>query len=209
MLCPVPRAPVLRVEPFADRVAEVLRPPFRDLGEVPHGKLAKKKAKLAGVALKSQTGRTLRLQPPKFRLLTEVSPDGVRFPDPPEAFQEELLCQAQELQCGHEGLLLDLSRLEAPIRPDDPADDPDFISRMQGALPQLPKPPVAGPPPTYHDMEQAIKKGSPATSLNEVPRPLLSVLSGFGLRVLVGVLEDLAWRTSSRLLSAVLHLCLA
>ena len=31
-----PRSPVLGVEPLADRVAEVLRPLLRDLGEVPH-----------------------------------------------------------------------------------------------------------------------------------------------------------------------------
>ena len=44
------------------------------------------KAKLAGMAMTSQTGRALRLRPPKFRLLTEVSPDGVHFPGRPEAF---------------------------------------------------------------------------------------------------------------------------
>ena len=49
------------------------------------------KTKLRGVALTSKTGRTLRLRPPKFRFLTEVSPDGIRFPNAPEAFQEELL----------------------------------------------------------------------------------------------------------------------
>ena len=67
------------------------------------------KAKLEGVALASQTGRALRLRPPKFRLLTEVSPNSVRFPETPEAFQAELLCQAQELHCGH--VDLDLTRL--------------------------------------------------------------------------------------------------
>ena len=75
------------------------------------GRSCVEKAKLAGVALTSQTGRALRLEPPKFRLLTEVSPDGVRFPGTPEAFQEELLRQAQELHYGHAGLPLDLSRL--------------------------------------------------------------------------------------------------
>ena len=44
------------------------------------------KAKLEAVTLTSQTGRTLRLRPAKFRLLTEVSSDGVRFPETPEAF---------------------------------------------------------------------------------------------------------------------------
>ena len=163
------------------------------------------KAKLAGVALTSQTGRTLSLRSPKFRLLTEVSPDGVRFPDTLEAFQDELLRQAQELHCGHAGLLLDLSRLQAPVRPGDPADDPAFISCMRAALPRPREPPVARAPLTYHDMEQAVKKGFPATSLDELPQPLVSALPGFGLRVLVGVLEALASGTPSRLLSAVLQ----
>ena len=80
---------------------------------------------------------------------------------------------------------------------------------MRAALPRPPEPPVAGAPPTYHDMEQAVQKGSPATSHDELPRPLVSALPGFGLRVLVGFPEDLASGTPSRLLSSVLHLCLA
>ena len=69
------------------------------------------KAKLKGVALTSQRGRVLRLRLPKFRLLTEVSVDGFHFRETPEAFQEELLRQAQELHCGRAGLPLDLTRL--------------------------------------------------------------------------------------------------
>ena len=167
------------------------------------------KAKLVGVALTSQTGWALCLRPPKFRLLPEVSLDGVRFPDTPEAFQEELLRQAHALQCGHAGPPLDLSRLQTPVCLGDPIEDRDFISRMRAALSRPPEPPVAGAPPTYHGMEQAVKKGSPATSLDELPRPLVSALPGFGLRVLAGVLEALASGTPSRLLLAVLHLCLA
>ena len=49
------------------------------------------KAKLQGVTLTSQTGRPLRLWPPKFHLLTKVSPDGVRIPQTPEPFQAEVL----------------------------------------------------------------------------------------------------------------------
>ena len=56
------------------------------------------KTKLEGVAQTSRTERVLRLRPPKFRLLTEVSPDSIRFPETPEAFQEELLRHAQELR---------------------------------------------------------------------------------------------------------------
>ena len=37
-----------------------------------------------------------------------------------------------------------------------------------------------------------MKKGSLATSLDELPQPLVSTLLGFSLRVVVGVLEALA-----------------
>ena len=53
-----------------------------------------------------------------------------------------------------------------------------------------------------------MKRGSPATSLGKLPGPLVPNLPGFGLRVLVGVLEALASGTPSRLLSAALQLCL-
>ena len=55
----------------------------------------------------------------------------------------------------------------------------------------------------------AVKKGFPATSLDELPRPLISALPGFSLRFLVGVVEALASGTPNCLLSVVLHLCLA
>ena len=51
-----------------------------------------------------------------------------------------------------------------------------------------------------------MKRGSPATSLGELPGPLVPNLPGFGLRVLVGVLEALASGTPSRLLSAAVML---
>ena len=115
---------------------------WQDRQDAAYGALLRvEKAKLAGVALASQTRRTLRLRPPKFRPLTEVGPDGVQFSDTPEAFQEELLRRAREPHRGHAGLPLDLPRLQAPVRPDDPADDPDFISRMRAALP---RPPTSG-----------------------------------------------------------------
>ena len=58
-------------------------------------------------------------------------------------------------------------------------------------------------------MEPAVKKFFPATSLDELPRPRVSALPGFGLQVLVGVLKYLASATPSRLLWAVFHLCVA
>ena len=74
---------------------------------------------------------------------------------------------------------------------------PDVMSRMRAALPRPLKSPSAGAPPTYHDMEHGVKKGSPATSLDELPRPLVSALPGFGLRVVVCVLEAFASGTPS------------
>ena len=59
-------------------------------------------------------------------------------------------------------------------------------------LPSPRTPPVAGAPPTYREMELAIKKGSLAASLDELPRPLVSALLGFDLQVLAGIVEALA-----------------
>ena len=125
------------------------------------------KAKFARVALRSQTWQVLRLRPPKFRLLNEVSTDAVRSPGTLEAFQEELLRWGQERHCSPPGPLAP----PGPMHPGGPIDDLDLILRMRAALPRPPEPPVAGAPPTHHDMEQSVKKGSPATSLEELPRP--------------------------------------
>ena len=94
------------------------------------------------------------------------------------------------------------------MRPGDPVDDPDFILCMRAALPRPLDPPAVGGPAYVPRHEQAVKKDSAATSLDELPRPLVFALPGFALRLLVGVLEDLALGTPSRLLSAVPHLCL-
>ena len=88
-------------------------------------------------------------------------------------------------------------------------DDPNLISRMRATLPHPPEPPVAWAPQTYNDMELVVKKGFSATSLDELPRPLVSAVPGCGVRLLVGVLEALASGTPGCLLSTVLHVCLA
>ena len=92
------------------------------------------------------------------------------------------------------------------MHPGNPTDDPHFISRSAA--------PATGTaarrsPPTYHKVEQADEKGSQTTRLDKLPRALVSALPGFGLRVLVGFLEALAFGSPVRLLSAVLLLCLA
>ena len=138
-----------------------------------------------------------------------TKPPAARFLDPPEALREEILRRAQDLHCSHAGLPVDLSHLQAPVHPGNLIDYPDFISRKHMALPRLPEPSVAGAPWMYHALEHAVKRGSTATFLDDMPRPLVSAVTSFRLRLLVGVLEALATGTASRLLSAVLHLCLA
>ena len=93
--------------------------------------------------------------------------------------------------------------------PGNRTDALDFLLHMHALMPWPPEPPIAGPPPTCHEMERAVQKGSPATCLDQLPRPLVSALRGFRSSVLVGVLEALASGISIRLLLAVLHLCLA
>ena len=68
--------------------------------------------------------------------------------------------------------------------PSDPADDTNFVSCMQWAMPRLPEPPMVGAPPSFHDLVQAVGKGSPATSRKELPQLMVSVLVGFALLVL-------------------------
>ena len=104
---------------------------------------------------------------------------------------------------------MDPSRLVVPADPRDPADDPDFVPRMWGVMLQPPELLVAGTPPLFHDVAQAVGKGSPATSLEELPRPLVSALPRFALQVLAQVLQALSVGVPSRLLTAVLQLCLA
>ena len=115
---------------------------------------------------------------------------------------------AQEVHCGHASLPIDPSQLVVPADPSDPVDDPT-LSRMRGAIPQPLELPVAGAPPSYHDLVQVVGKGSPATSLKELPRPLMGSLSRYTLLVLAQVLQALSEGVPSRLLTVVLQLCLA
>ena len=166
-------------------------------------------SKLQGLSLTAQTGRILRLKPTKFRLLAEVSLDSVRLPDMPEGFQAELLQQAQELHCGHASLPMDPSWLVVPADPSNPADDPYFVSCQRGAMPWPPGPLVAGAPPSFHDLVQAMGKGSQAMSLEELQHPLVGALPGYTLLVLAQLLHALSEGVPSRLLTAVPHLCMA
>ena len=68
---------------------------------------------------------------------------------------------------------------------------------------------MVGAPPSYHDLVQKLGKGSPATSLEELPRWLVGAHPGYTMLVLAKVLQALSKRVSSRLLLAVLDVCLA
>ena len=132
------------------------------------------KAKLEGVALTSQTGRTLRLRPPKFRLLTEVSPDGVRFPETLEASRlpgRATLPSAGATLWPH-GVCPWTSSTPWPQSAQKTPRTTQTSSRVCGAaLPRPPESPVAGASPTYHEMELAIQKGSTVTCLDGLPAP--------------------------------------
>ena len=74
---------------------------------------------------------------------------------------------------------------------------------MRAALPWPPESAIVGAPPTYYDMERAAKKEVP------IQIPGRATLPGFDLRVHGGFPNTVASRTSSLLLWAVLHSCLA
>ena len=169
------------------------------------------KAKLEGVALTSQTGRTLRLRPPKFRLLTEVSPDGVRFPRRwrPPGFQAELLCQAQELHCGHTGSAPGPHPPHGPSPPRRPRGRPRL--RLAYAVRRCPgrrSHRLQEPRRLITRWSWPSRRGLRSRASTGC-RPLVSALPGYALQLLVDILHALVSGTPSRLLSAVVHLCLA
>ena len=128
---------------------------------------------------------------------------------PRKSFQAELVQQATKLHYGHTGLPMD-TRLVGPTHPSDPADDPDFVSHMPRAMP----PPlellvVGGALASFHDLLQVVDKGSLATSLEELPRPLVGALPRYALLGLAQVPRALSEEVPGRVLIAVLHLYLA
>ena len=96
-----------------------------------------------------------------------------------EGFLAELLRQAKDLHCGHAAPPMEPSRLVVPANPANPPDARDFVSRMWGALPQPPQLLVAGAPPLFHNLVEAVSKGLPTTSLEELLRPLMMALLGW------------------------------
>ena len=104
-----------------------------------------------------------RLTPTKFRLPTEVNPNGVRFLDTPEGFHEHFLCSAPELHHGHASVPMNQSELVVPNDSNSPSDNLNFVLRMLGALPQSPQLRVVGASPWYHALEPTIGKGSLAS----------------------------------------------
>ena len=96
-----------------------------------------------------------------------------------------------------------------PTESSDLGDEPGFVSRMWEAPPQPPELPVAGTPPSYHDLELAAGRGSLATSTEEGRVKLVSTLRGYALLVLAQIVQALVASVTSPLLGVVFHLCLA
>ena len=85
------------------------------------------------------------------------------------------------MHCGHAGLPMYPSWLVVPANPNNPMDDPNFVSHMRGVVSRPLEPLVAGAPPSFHNLARVVGKGFLATSLEELLRPLVSVLpAGLG-----------------------------
>ena len=106
-------------------------------------------------------------------------------------------------------IVLDLTCLPAAVHHGDSTDNPHFASRMEAAQPRLHNQRAVRAPPMYHEMQLAVQHGSRAGSLNGQPRTLLPTLRGYGLMVLVGILEALAVGAPSRLFLDIPNHCLA
>ena len=80
---------------------------------------------------------------------------------------------------------------------------------MPGVMPRLPPAPMARAPPSFHDLVLVVGKGSLPTSVQELSPQPVGVFLGYALQALARVLQALLEGARSRLLMAVLHLCLA
>ena len=104
---------------------------------------------------------------------------------------------------------MDLDTLQAGVRAGRhrSGDTPDFITRMHYLRPTCsPASPPIGSPPTLSELTNLMKKGSTATSLDELPRSVLQHLPGHGLLAAQRLLSSVSQGAPSALLNAVLHL---
>jgi hypothetical protein len=115
---------------------------------------------------------------------------------------------ARELYSGRPHVRMDVAPLcaGAMLGRQISSDTPDFRTLMAHLLLRgQPQPPI-GDVPTIEELTSALQVGSTATSLDELPRPILQQLSGHGLSAAHHLLQCLALGHRSDLLSAVLHL---
>ena len=164
---------------------------------------------LDGVNITSQTTRALRLRPQRFSALQTISHDGLHFPTDPPAFRAAVLAQAQDLYGGRPGLRMCLPRLIPGIRAPTatlPPDDPPFTVQMLMHLdPTRSRTPLDAPV-TPAEFRCLLQRGSAATALDELPRPLLQHLPAHGVSATLHLLQHATSHPHSQLLLTALHL---
>ena len=163
-------------------------------------------ARLTGVGITSQTTRALRLHPQKFGKLDAISPDGVTFPTEPAAFRAAVLSQARDLYGGRPGLRMDLARLRpgiladaTPTAPDRPPHQTQMLRYLNPNALRIP----LDAPVQASELRQLRHRGSAATALDELPRPLLQHLPAHGLSAASYLLQYCHTNPSCLLLTAI------
>ena len=167
------------------------------------------RAQLSGVNITDQTGRVLRIRPQRFQRLDSISADGTHFPSDPQAFRAETFLQARDLYGGRPSLRMDVPRLRCAIRAvvDAPARDlADFTTRMAQLLhPGDLQAPIDAPL-SSRELMALLHRGSDATALDELPRPLLRHLPSYGIAAATHLLQHAASPPPSTLLLTAIHL---
>lgn len=164
--------------------------------------------RLRGTNIAAQTGRALQLTTAKVQSITEVSADGIYFPKEPTEFKEEVRRQAKELYGSREGINMQSEKmLQGGYRGRSPSKDvPDFQTQMDLYLQPDCMCQDVGGSPSIEELSKLIKRGSTATSMDELPRGVIQHLPGHGLHALRQVLVDISDGMASELLNSVLHI---
>lgn len=166
-------------------------------------------ASLLGVNITSQTSHALRLRPQRFSRMASISADGISFPSDPADFRAAVLEQARDLYGSRPGLRMDLARLRpgiAAARLQPHRDSPPYSTLMLLHLrPEALHLPL-DQPITSQELRSLLHKGSSATALDELPRPLLRHIPAHGAAVLIHLLDQCPTTSSSHLLHTALHL---
>ena len=164
--------------------------------------------RLVGTTITKQTGPAMRLRPSRVQPISQISADGQVFPTDPAEFKAEVLCQARELYAGRPGVQMDWGRLRtgSQLGAVRSACTPDFRTLMHHHLSPSTLYQALGSPPTIPEIITLLRRGSTATSLNELPRSVLRHLPGHGIAALHSIFHQLATGAPSYLLNAVPHL---